>query len=74
MNFESSDINIENDIKFKESFNTFLNESENIPINNLNPSFQKLEETLMNFFNHSKNKLKWILFSFIKWRDHFLLN
>ena len=27
----------------------------------------------MNYFYNFKNKLKWILFSFIKWRHHFLL-
>ena len=28
----------------------------------------------MDYFYNSQNKLKWILFSFIKWRHHFLLN
>ena len=28
----------------------------------------------MNYFYNFKNKLKWILFSFIKWRHHFLLH
>ena len=72
INLKSNDINIENDIQFNDSFNNFIKENNNIKFN-LNPSFKKSEEILMNYFYNFKNKLKWILFSFIKWRHHFLL-
>jgi hypothetical protein len=70
MKIKSNDINIENDIKFTEKFENFINESNKFL--NLNSSFNKLEEILIYYFNNSINKLKWILFSFIKWSDHFL--
>ena len=70
MKIKSNDINIENDIKFTEKFENFINESNQFI--NLNSSFNKLEEILIYYFNNSINKLKWILFSFIKWSDHFL--
>ena len=28
----------------------------------------------MNYYRNSKNKLKWILFSFVKWNNYFLKN
>ena len=28
----------------------------------------------MNYYRNSKNKLKWILFSFVKWNNFFLKN
>ena len=73
INLKSNDINIEKDNQFNETFEDFIKEKD-IIYNNLNPSFKKLEETLMDYFYNSQNKLKWILFSFIKWRHHFLLN
>ncbi len=70
LKIKSNDIDIEDDIKFKDTFENFISESDRFL--NLNSSFNKLEEILMYYYNNSKNKLKWILFSFIKWCDHFL--
>ena len=70
LKIKSNDIDIEDDIKFKDTFENFINESNKFL--NLNSSFNKLEEILIYYFNNSINKLKWILFSFIKWSDHFL--
>ena len=70
LKIKSNDIDIEDDIKFKDTFENFISESDRFL--NLNSSFNKLEEILMYYYNNSKNKLKWILFSFIKWGDHFL--
>ena len=61
INLKSNDINIENDIQFNDSFNNFIKENNNIKFN-LNPSFKKLEEILINYFYNFKNKLKWIYF------------
>ena len=67
----AKDIDIEKDIKFNEIFNSFLKEKDIYTIYDLNPSFKKLKENLNGF---SKEKLKWILFSFVKWRENFLKN
>ena len=72
MNIKSEDINIENDIKFNSIFETFIQENfQNIQINS---SFNKLEKRLVNYYKNSRNKLKWILFSFLKWNNSFLNN
>ena len=72
MNIKSEDINIENDIKFNSIFETFIQENfQNIQINT---SFNKLEKRLVNYYKNSRNKLKWILFSFVKWNNSFLNN
>ena len=69
-------INIENDEKFPSIFNSFiLNEKNRLKdINELLPSFFLLEKKLLNLYEHNLNKLKWILFWFVKWNKNFLKN
>ena len=74
MNIKPEDINVENDIKFNSIFENFILENKNYQNITINNSFNKLEKKLMNYYRNSKNKLKWILFSFIKWNNHFLKN
>ena len=68
---KSSDIELEKDSKFNEIFKSFLKEKDIFLLKDLNPSFKKLKEKLKTF---SKDKLNWILFSFVKWRENFLKN
>ena len=72
MNIKPEDINVENDIKFNSIFENFILENKNYQNITINNSFNKLEKKLMNYYRNSKNKLKWILFSFIKWCNYFL--
>ena len=66
INNKPEDINVENDIKFISIFQNFIFENKNYLNINLNNSFNKFEKKLMNYYRNSKNKLKWILFSFVK--------
>lgn len=92
-NYKASELNIEGDKNFLESFQNFIREPDNQggrekkskevynkifhdecsknPEIQLNNSFKLLEKNLNAI---PKNKLRWILFWFIKWKDNFLTN
>lgn len=67
------DINVENDPSFNEVFNQFLSATFDFDDIDFNPSqndkFTELENELLSL---NKDKLKWILFWFIKWKENFL--
>jgi hypothetical protein len=80
----SIDINVEKDDEFKKKLQQFLTDKKeegekkinlgenNIEnISNYNPYYEKLKENLISF---GENKLKWILFWYVKWRHSFLKN
>lgn len=66
-----NDINVESDPLFTDLFNQFiLLTFDNIELNTLqNNKFSQLENELLSL---NKDKLKWILFWFIKWKENFL--
>ena len=69
-NIKAEHINIENDSNFIVNFNNYINDSSNV-YNQLqlnetfNDLYKKLEEL-------NQDKLNWILFWFVKWKDNFL--
>ena len=71
------DFNIEKDEEFKEKFDSFLKIDDNgynkhkLPNGYISKMFEYLDEYLSKV---SENKIKWIVFSFIKWNHLYLQN
>jgi hypothetical protein len=70
------DFNIEKDQEFEEKFKKFFEDDtdqtrENITNGQLSKMFEYLDEYLSKV---SENKIKWIIFSFIKWNHLYLQN
>ena len=74
--FPQIDFNIENDNEFKEKFELFLEKDLSLIIETISlEKFQKMFEFLDDYLkNVDETKLKWIIFSFIKWNHLYLQN
>lgn len=66
--FTAEDLNIEKDPKFIETFNSYINSEDNNDDMKINKSFAQLEAELNVM---QVNKLKWIVFWFVKWKENF---
>lgn len=70
-NFSAEFLNTENDENFNENYKLFLSEYNKEHKYSYEKYFQKLRSYLLSV---CRNKLKWILFWFIKWHHSFMKN
>ena len=66
---KSTDIDIENDLLFKKKFQDFINEKNDIELDN---SFEILKEELIQIKKNCQKRLYWIFFWYIKWQKEFI--